>query len=83
MRDHAITTTLSPDHSSAHVTVDVAMIADSIGAPDKIVEVALVAPYGEELVRTKATSRAGRPVKADFDISSPMLRATRPPTSTA
>ena len=79
VRDHAITTTLSPDHSSAHVTVDVAMIADSIGAPDKIVEVALVAPYGEELVRTKATSRAGRPVKADFDISSPMLWSDETP----
>ena len=79
VRDHRITTTLSPDHSTAHISVDLTMIADSVGAPDKAIEIALVAPHGEELARTKGVSRAGTPVKADFDISNPMLWSDETP----
>lgn len=79
VRDHVIKTALTPDLSQATVSVDIDMLADSTGAPDKTIELALIAPYGKELARTSAVSKAGAPVHADFNVASPMLWSDETP----
>ncbi|MCM1029643.1 MAG: DUF4981 domain-containing protein [Alloprevotella sp.] len=80
IRDHVVKTTVAPDHGSARVTVDIDMLADSIGAPDKEITASLLAPWGETIATAETISRAGAPVNFTFDVANPMLWSDESPS---
>lgn len=79
VRDHKINTTIAPDKKSARVDVAISMIADSVGAPDKIIDVTLLSPSGVEVGRKSVKSLAGGDVNASFDVSDPILWSDETP----